>query len=155
MALLLNDFIDGLRGSRSHFLKHLIGLTPEQWVWKPYPECKSITETAQHLLIDDLAALDALKSGAEPDYDSFTVIETEPDALVAALKKGSSDLIEHIKATYKDADLETPVSAWGKMLPLAVALGYWSSEDYYHAGQVAYIRMATDPKWDYYATIYG
>ena len=30
-----------------------------------------------------------------------------------------------------------------------------SSEDYYHAGQITFIRMATDPQWDYYRSIYN
>jgi len=155
MALTLSVCVDGLRGSRAHFLKHLKGLTPEQWVWKPYPECKSIVETVQHLIIDDSAALEAIRTGKEVDYESFKVTETNPDKLLSLLTQSSDSLIGFIEETYTDADVDKDVSAWGHMMPLAVALAMFSSEDYYHSGQAAFIRMATDPTWNYYVDVYA
>jgi hypothetical protein len=38
---------------------------------------------------------------------------------------------------------------------LRVAVAYLTAEDFYHAGQLAFIRMATDPGWDYFGSIYG
>jgi uncharacterized damage-inducible protein DinB len=155
MSLTLSVFVDGLRGSRAHFLKHLSGLTPEQWVWKPYAECKNIVETVQHLIIDDSAALDAIRTGKEIDYDSYKVTETNPDKLLVLLKESSDALIGFVQETYTDADIDKSVSGWGHMMPLPAALALFSSEDYYHSGQVAYIRMATDPTWNYYAVVYA
>ena len=35
------------------------------------------------------------------------------------------------------------------------AAAYVSADDFYHAGQVAFIRMATDPAWCYSTEIFG
>lgn len=155
MAFGLSDLTDGVRHSRSHFLKHLKGLQPEQWTWKPYPECKSIYETVSHLVVDDRAALQALQTGGEPDYDSFKVTAVDADAALAELAGSHAELLSYIESTFANAPLDTRVSAWGAMVKLGNAVSHLSSEDYYHAGQVSFVRMATDPTWDYYADIYG
>ena len=69
MSAILEDLIASLEKSRSHLLKHFRGLADDQWDWKPFPECKSLRETLQHLIIDDQAALESLRSGEEPSYD--------------------------------------------------------------------------------------
>ena len=51
--------------------------------------------------------------------------------------------------------LDAEFSAFGSKMKLAAGIPHLSSEDYYHAGQVSYIRMATDPAWDYYGHVYG
>ena len=51
--------------------------------------------------------------------------------------------------------MDTEVSAYGTPMKLGRAIAHLSSEDFYHAGQVAFIRIATDPSWDYYAVIYA
>src|SRR2546428_52646 len=71
MAFTLDDLLDGLRGSRKHFLRHLEGVKEEQWDWKPYTECKSLRETLVHLVVDDRAALSALQNPGEPDYEGL------------------------------------------------------------------------------------
>ena len=53
MSFDTTDLIAGLRDSRRNLLKHLEGMTDEQWRWKPYPECKSVRETLTHLLMGD------------------------------------------------------------------------------------------------------
>jgi uncharacterized damage-inducible protein DinB len=155
MPYTVQDAAEGLNRSREFFLKHIKGLTDEQWDWKPYPECKSIRETVAHLIIDDRAALQSLQSGKEPDYESLTENETDRDRLLALLAESHEALCGYILAQWKDAPLDTMLSVWGMKMPIAAGLGYMSSEDNYHAGQVAFIRSATDPSWDYYAAIYG
>lgn len=155
MALTTDDLIGGLRKSRSHFLKHLDGLTNDQWTWKPYPECKSIAEGVAHLIADDRAALASLQSNAEPDYDAFQESERDPEKLLAILSDSHEKLVGYLQKTYSDAPLDTEISVWGSPMKLGMGIGYFSGEDFYHAGQVTFVRMATDPGWDYYATIYG
>jgi hypothetical protein len=46
------------------------------------------------------------------------------------------------------------VTLWGQERKLGSALAFLTSEDYYHAGQVAFIRLATNPEWDYYGEIF-
>ena len=160
MAFTFEDLIDSLRASRSNFHKHLEGLRDDQWDWKPYPECKSIRETLIHLVVDDRAALAALDSTDEPDYEGLVNTATADAGedithLKSLLDTSFTTLLEQLISRYADAPLDTEISVFGSPKKLGVALPYFSSEDYYHTGQVAFIRMASDPTWNYYAAIYG
>lgn len=155
MALSVKDFITGLRESRRHFLKHIKGITPEQMDWKPYPNCLSIRETVQHLIVDDRAALESLQTGSEPHYERHTVKETDFDRLVILLNKSHEALVGFLDEEYGPETFDTLGFAWGQAMPIAQAIVHFSSEDHYHAGQVAFIRQATDPAWSYYKEIYG
>lgn len=162
MAFTANDLIETVRSSRKHFLKHLRGLKPEQWDWKPYPECKSIRETLAHLLVDDRSALDSLKTGKEPDYDSYFAalseeIGAQPDTdrLFALLAESHRTLCDYLSNIYGSSDLDVPATFFGMPMKAGAAIASFTAEDYYHAGQVAYVRMASDPEWDYYAAVYA
>jgi uncharacterized damage-inducible protein DinB len=148
-------FIERAESSRAFFLKHLRGLTPEQVEFKPFPECKNVRETISHLIVDDLAALDSLRNDREPDYEAFTVSETGYEDLLARLGATHRELTSYLRDRFAEAPLDAPANVWGNELPAALAIAHLVSEDYYHAGQVAFIRMASDPTWDYYASIYG
>ena len=160
MAFGVEDLIEGLRGSRLHFLKHLKGLTAEQWTWKPYPECKSILETLLHLVGDDRAALQALETGGEPTYESileaaFAEAAGDKEKVLEMLEESHEKLCAYIAARFTGVPLDSEFSAFGSKMKVGSGIPYLSSEDFYHAGQVSYIRMATDPAWDYYSHIYG
>lgn len=155
MAFGIVDLVQGIIASRAYFLKHVRGMTDEQWIWKPYPECKSGREILQHLIIDDMAALDSLKTGAHPDYESFAVSETDIGRLLTILEKTHKELVDTLRDLGEGKSLEDDICIWGDHVKLGRGVPHLSSEDYYHAGQIAYIRMATDPNWDYYTDIYG
>ncbi|MBI3660821.1 DinB family protein [Candidatus Acetothermia bacterium] len=155
MAATINDLVELLRHTRKHFLKHLNGLKDEQWDWKPYPECKSIRETLAHLIADDRAALQSLQTGKEPTYETLQESERDLTKLRALLDKSHHELCEFLLRKYANAPLDAEVCVWGTKRKMARGIPYFLSEDFYHAGQVAFIRMATDPKWDYYSAIYG
>jgi uncharacterized damage-inducible protein DinB len=155
MAFTPADLIDGIRHSRRHLLKHLRGLTEVQWDWKPYPECKSIRETLAHLIWVDRTALTSLGTGREPDYAALDEPERDRERLQALLAESHERLCRFLTARYADAPLDTEVCLFGDPQKLGRALAYLPAEDYYHSGQVAFIRMATDPSWDYYASIYA
>jgi len=149
------DFIKGLDESRAKFLRHLTGLSEDQIDFKPFAECKSVRETVSHLIVDDLAALDSLKSGKEADYDALAVAETDYEKLVEMLKSSHEALLAYLRENLGGKPLEQEITIWGDKMPAARGIAYLSSEDFYHAGQVAFIRMASDPTWDCYAAIYG
>ena len=155
MSLTIEEFVEGLRASRLHFLKHLEGMNPAQIAWKPYPECKSVIETLQHLIIDDTAALESLQTGGHPDYDAVKVEETDYEKLLTQLGESHGKLIAYIEGRFGGGPLDADATAWGAKMPAARAIAYLSSEDFFHAGQVTFIRMATDPSWDYYTQIYS
>jgi uncharacterized damage-inducible protein DinB len=160
MGLTLSDVTDRLRRSRRYFLRHLDGLTDDQWTWKPYPECKSILETVTHLVGDDRAALQSLQTNAEPEYEAvvaqaFEEAGGDREKALQMLAQSHDALLAWIEANYHQAALDQEVCIWGDRQKLATGLQFFCSEDFYHAGQAAFIRMATDPGWDYYASIYG
>ena len=151
----LDDLIESLRRSRQHFFKHIQGLKDDQWDFKPFPECKSIRETLQHLVADDRAALESIRTGEEPNYEALSCSETDIAKLKEILKDSHENLLKEILTRYANAPLDADICVWGHHEKLGVGVPYFSGEDWYHAGQVAFARMASDPGWDYYATIYG
>ena len=155
MISYLDLLIEGIRSSRRYFLNHIKGLRDDQWDWKPYPECKSIRETLAHLIADDRATIHMLETGQFPDFGSLLESETGTEKLESLLSDSHEKLCEFIKAKFSSTPLDTLVNFWEGPVPLAQAITGISSEDYYHAGQVAFIRMATDPGWDYYRSIYN
>lgn len=154
MSFVSDDLINHLVQTRNLFLKHLQGVTEEQTEWKPYPECMSIKETLAHLICDDRSSLDGLRSGREPDYDAHREHERDFGKLVELLHQSHSDLIGFLRERYGASALDEMVTLWGQERKLGSALAFLTSEDYYHAGQVAFIRLATNPEWDYYGEIF-
>src|SRR5205085_669519 len=112
-------------------------------------------ETLAHLITDDRAALQALVTEGEPDYDALQESEGDLDRLQTLLQESHEALCAYILKRYADAPLDTEASAFGAKMKLGGAIPHLASEDFYHAGQVGFIRMATDPAWDYYAAVYG
>lgn len=141
--------------SRDYFLKHLQGLSEEQWHFKPFAECKSALQTLQHLIIDDLSAIESLRTGAEPDYEAYKQTEGTHEELLRALEATHEALLAEIASRYPNPDEATPICIWGTQYPFRSGVAWLSSEDCYHAGQIAFLRMACDPKWEYYNAIYG
>lgn len=154
MPYTVKDAAEGVRKSRGFFLKHLQGLKPEQWDWKPYPECKSVRETLAHLIIDDWTALESLQTQGQPNYRDYDG-DTSEETLLATLAQSHADLVSFVESRWKDAPLDTEITLWGWPMTLGAAVSLLSAEDCYHAGQVAFVRMATDPSWDYYQAVYG
>ena len=163
MAFDVTDVIQSLEQSRAFFYKHLKGLTGEQWAWKPYPECKSVRETLAHMIANDRVALETLRGGKTPedwerffrDVDvEFTGVDNA--ALAAAHRSSHEAILAYLRATYPpQTPLDTEVDVWGGKGKIGIHLGHLSSEDYFHAGQVAFIRNATTPAWEYYKEIYA
>jgi uncharacterized damage-inducible protein DinB len=149
-----HDLLEALRSARRFFLRHVEGLTDEQWAHKPYQECKSPLETVAHLIADDRCALDCLRTGEEPDYAAYDVAVTDRDALLADLAASHEALSAYVAERHGDAPLDAEVCIYGAARKLG-DLAYLTAEDYYHAGQVAFVRMATEPGWDYYEAVYG
>jgi hypothetical protein len=154
MPYTTDDVLKQLRHARGFLLKHLDGLTDEQWSSKPNAGCKSPLETLAHLIADDRCALDCLTSGTEPDYSAYDEPVTDRQTLLARLASTHEQLCAYIAERYGGATPDTEVCIYGQTGKLG-GLTYLASEDYYHAGQIAYVRLAADPAWDYYAQVYG
>jgi len=151
----LDLLIEGIRSSRKYFLNHIKGLRDDQWDWKPYPECKSIAETLAHLITDDRAAIHMLETGQFPDFGSILERTADPEELRALLAESHENLCAFLREKFAETPLDTQVNYFEGTVTLGQAIIGISAEDYYHAGQVAFIRMATDPQWDYYRSIYN
>lgn len=160
MPFTINDLLDDVRASRKYFLKHLVGVTNEQIDWKPYPECKSIREVVIHLISGERAAQKSLETGAFPDYDTIQALVADESIgqsltqLLVILAATEDNTHLQMKNAYANSPLDEEVNFWGSKSKLGSVIGHFSSEDYYHSGQIAFIRMATDPTWDYYEAIY-
>ena len=160
MALTLQDLLESVRNSHKSLFRHLKGVTNEQLTWKPYPECKSIHETLAHLIAVEWSSQAMLKTGDFPDYETH-----QRDALALAGGKSLDELttilneeqektLETAAVRFKDTALDEEIKSWGYPAKMGEAVVRLGSESTYHSGQIAYIRMATDPSWDYYKDIY-
>lgn len=155
MSYILEDMLSGLIASRQMFFKHLEGLREDQWDWKPYAECFSIRQTLRHLILDDRAAVNSLETGKEPDYEALRAYDHDIAVLRVLLDESHQNLLSCLRRHYTDAPHDTEICVWGSWYKLPSGIAYFSSEDFYHMGQVAFIRMASDPTWDYYGAIYN
>ncbi len=156
----IEGLLQGLIASRQRFLAHLKSLPDTAWTFKPFPECKNILETLVHLRIDDDMAAESILTKKEPDYEAATVGAYEemangPEFLLNRLADSHRRLLDLLKSEFGEQPLDAEICVWGRHLPVYQGIPFLSSEDFYHTGQVAYVRMAIQPDWDYYAAIYG
>jgi uncharacterized damage-inducible protein DinB len=163
MAFDVTDIIEGTRQSRAHFRKHLEGLTEEQWTWQPYPECKSVRDTLSHMIANDRIALQSMRDGTVPNdwYAFFQGVDDEfalvtNEELLDAHHAGHEAILTYLTETYSaDTPLDKEMDLWGGKGKLGAQINHLSSEDFYHAGQVSFIRMATRADWNYYGEVLG
>ncbi|RYG45786.1 DinB family protein [bacterium] len=146
-----DHLLESLRRSRAFFWKHADRFEGDAWDYRLAPSLKSARETLQHLLVDDRAALFALRTGEEPDYDALGPAEADPAALKEMLQSSHAELLTELLLCRDRATL----NVWGTEKPLLEGIAWFSSEDFYHAGQLAAMLVALRPDWDYYADIYG
>jgi uncharacterized damage-inducible protein DinB len=155
MATDISDLIDGVRESRRYFLKFLDGLREDQWDWKPYPECKSIRETLRHLVSDDRATIAVFKTGDWQEAVTIEVTEQDVPKLLDMLEESHEELCNFLSDHFAETPLDARVPFFFGESKLTNAIMGIIGEDNYHAGQVGFIRSATDPQWGYYRAIYG
>jgi hypothetical protein len=144
MAAGFEEVMDNLYRSQRFFRAHLNGILAEQWDWKPFPSCRSIREILLHwaeIFAADDAALETGLKAAVPDVASVQALMKE-----AGLRFGRG-----FSAPYVDSAMET-------RLPNGAAVGTvlasLAGEDNYHAGQIAFIRLATEPAWDWVQAVH-
>jgi hypothetical protein len=154
MALVIDDLVSGIEKSHQFFLKHLDGLREDQWDWKPYTECRSIRETIVHLIEDYRAMIYLLDKGKFPDFAEIREKERDLPRLLATFDETEKQLSSFIKTKFAKVSLDTEIDHFFGKKKLGLAICEISQEIAYHIGQVAFIRMATDPSWDYYASVY-
>jgi uncharacterized damage-inducible protein DinB len=145
-----------LDDSRNWFLKLLDGFGPEHWDAKPYPTVKSVKETLAHLVIADRCCQDMFQ-GKEPDYAALTPDPAlTSDQLLTLLAKTHEEkkgfLRSHLDGKDLMQEIETVYS--GKQ-PLWWEVLSYTTEDWYHIGQVSLLRQGLQPEWDYYAHFYA
>lgn len=136
-------------------------MTDEVFEAQPHPECKSARKTVLHLIGVDRSVLEAVKTSTMPDFMAIdAAVETELGELSRAdleqaVRSSHEELLAYLQANYGDRTPDDLMPLWGEPTPLGIAIPYLSSEDYYHAGQLGYMRIAANPNWDYYGQIYA
>ncbi|HSV72878.1 MAG TPA: DinB family protein [Chthonomonadales bacterium] len=148
MPYCASDVAAAVRASRRRLSSHLVDLGPEQQDCRPCAACMSIGESLAHLVSDDRAALEAMTTGPEPDYAAFDEPERDTDALRANLETSHDQLGDAIERDLAASPMEVEISAHASPVKLDAVAVIRCSEDYYLAGQVAFIRLATDPAWN-------
>jgi hypothetical protein len=144
MAVGLEEILGSLSWSQRFFRAHLNGIQDEQWDWKPFPACRSIREIlvhwAEYISADDTALRLALEM-------------TTPDVAVVQrlMKEAGARFGDRYRQQYADTPMDAP---YRNAITVGYVLAGLSGEDNYHAGQVAFIRLATDPDWDWVKAVH-
>ena len=144
MAAGLDEILDNLYRSQKFFRAHLNGIQNEQWDWKPFPACRSIREILLHWA-DTFSAEDtALQSALELTVPDVTTVQR-------LMKEAGRRYGAGYRKKYADAPMD---SLYPNGLLVGTVLASLSGEDNYHAGQIAFIRLATDPDWDWVKAVH-
>ena len=148
------DLLDNMEGALRFFLTHLNGLRDYQWDWRPSLACRSIRDILLHLseTYEDKDALREELTRSVPDVGRVQ----------ALCEVGAKNDFEKLRAKYADTPLDFEVGVVGGDLFLGrstvrvgTLLARRAWEECYHTGQVAYIRLATDPDWNLDQEVYG
>jgi len=150
----LDDLVDNMHGALRFFLAHLNGLLPHQWDWTPSPVCRSIREILRHLseTYEDKTALEEELARDVPDVARVQAL------FEAAARRDYGRLRTRFAAMPLDAEIAVAGGDWflgRERVRAGTLLARRAWEECYHTGQVAYIRLATDPEWDQPAAVYG
>jgi uncharacterized damage-inducible protein DinB len=120
--------------------KVLSGLTADEWNQRLGEGGMTPAETAEHLC-EVYTAFKTMAEGGQHDWGTYKSGETTQGGTLALLKRLRDEACAIAVAS------ENPET-------IKAAIDYIALHDCYHVGQVAHIRMATDPAWDPYS-IYG
>ena len=160
MSFTVQDLLSDVRSARRYLLKHLRNVRDDQVDWKPYTECKSIREIVEHLIVGERSAVQSMQTGKYPDYETIQAEVTKQmkgkslSQLLDVLSDDESTTHAMMQKLYGNTSLDEDVTLWGRKSKLGSSIAHLTSEDYYHSGQIAFIRLATDSDWDYYQSIY-
>ena len=144
MAIGLEEVMENLYRTQRFFRAHLNGMQPEQWDWKPFPACRSVREILLHwaeIFAADDAALTAGLTAAFPNVASVQELMKE-----AGLRFGTG-----FSAQYAECGLDSRLP---NGVAVGTALASLAGEDNYHAGQIAFIRLATEPDWNWVQAVH-
>jgi hypothetical protein len=150
----LDDLLDNMRGALRLLLAHLNGLRPHQWDWTPSLACRSIRDILLHMSEIFEGKDDLVRELSTPVPDVARV-----QALFEAAAEGD---YERLRLRYLETPLDTDMVVEGsdfflgrEQVRAGTLLARRAWEECYHAGQVVYIRLATDPDWDQEGEVYG
>lgn len=128
-----------INDSGQQVVKIFENLPPDSWDQKPAPEGMTIRAMAQHLC-ECYYAYSEMAQGRTYDWGSYAVEVTEPADLVALVLSLRSEAAK--------------IALDGSDKAMKDSLEFLCLHDAYHIGQIALIRIRTEPNWDPYS-IYG
>ena len=144
MAVGLDEILQSFYSSQRFFRAHLNGMRADQWDWKPFPACRSIREILLHWA-----------EQFSPGQTAFQAAMQAPTPDVAVLQRLMKEAGVRFAEAYREKYAETPMDApFSNGTPVGTVLAGFSGEDNYHAGQIAFIRLATDPDWDWVKAVH-
>ena len=133
----IDDLTLGLRTSREFLLRHLKEMPAEAWDSRLAGTPRSVREIVEHLLEEDSEWIVLL--GGEK-----LSLHASPESLRAS----NEALLELLQRQWADRADEAflILTGDGKGMPQGVT--YRQIEDYYHSGQIAWLRLALQPGWE-------
>ncbi len=143
----IETLVRDLRASREFLMRHLRGLADFGWDYKPEAAPRSIREIVSHLIDDDAQAIANLGGIAAADNnvkDPIRALEASSEAVIRALRE-----------QWKDDPSGAEKRLHGDGPSVATGVTYLQIEDYYHAGQIAWLRLGIEEDWDQETVVYA
>lgn len=115
----------------------LEGLAPEHQDFKITDKAMSPREVLEHLA-EAYIAFSAEAAGGKHSWGTFQIEDRSWDNVLSVFRKARAEAVEAALAGDEDALAHE-------------AHAYIVGHDYYHVGQLALLRVETDPSWDPYS----
>jgi uncharacterized damage-inducible protein DinB len=135
-----DSVFEGPNGDYPAVLEALGGLTAEQAIWKPAPDCNSIWQIVDHLTASTLWQIEMLEKGeaAFPAWTQPAGNESDWQASINRLKEAHERLNVTLGQLSEKELLNIPVPEWKKTL-LELLLSS-AAHEAYHDGQIDYLK---------------
>lgn len=140
------DLAMALAASREFLVRQVRGLSPAECDYLVTGMRATVNQIVEHMLANDAFCLDKLGGTAWPDDPTLPADQR--------LSRSGMALQQEIRANWADKQDEALLRLAGGGEGIAKGVSYIQIEDFYHAGQVCWIRLALQPDWDSNADTY-
>jgi hypothetical protein len=140
------DLAMALAASREFLVRQVRGLSSAECDYLVTGMRQTINQIVDHMLANDAFCMDKL--GAQPYVDDPSLSADQ------RLTRSGLALQQEIRRNWSDKEDEALLRLAGGGEGIAKGVSYIQIEDFYHAGQACWIRLALQPEWDSDADTY-
>lgn len=140
------DLAMALAASREFLVRQVRGLTASECDYLVPGMRATVNQIVEHMIANDAFCMDKLGGAKWIDDPSLSAEQR--------LSRSGMALQQEIRANWSHKQEEALLRLAGGGEGIAKGVSYIQIEDFYHAGQVCWIRLAIQPDWDSDADTY-